>query len=159
VLRCRPAARDRARTGAPRRRDDRGSAQVELVVLAIVSFLFIAFIVFVGRLNVGSASAEAAARSAAPAISDARDPYQAVAAAEEDAASMVKLGSAMCASWSFVPDIEPGEQVTVTITCNVDLSEASLIEVPGSLPIEATATEVIDQYREGTPGPAEGAAP
>lgn len=138
------------RRGRPARPDDRGSAHVELVILAVVSFLFIAFIVFVGRLNVGSASAEAAARSAARAISVARQPELAVASAEADAAAMVKLGSPMCATWQFDRVIDPAE-VTVTITCNVDLSEASLLQVPGTMPITATATEVIDQYRETGP--------
>jgi Flp pilus assembly protein TadG len=131
--------------------DDRGSAHVELVILAMVSFLFVAMIIFAGRLNVGSASAEAAARSAARAISVARDPQAAVADARADAASTVRLGSAMCASMRFEPEISAAE-VRVTITCRVDLSEATLLRVPGSMDVTATAREVIDQYRETGPG-------
>jgi Flp pilus assembly protein TadG len=130
--------------------DDRGSAQVELVILAFVSFVFIAMIVFAGRLNVGSASAEAAARSAARSISVARDPAAAVDDARTDAEGTVKVGSAMCTSMGFEPEISPAE-VVVTITCQVDLSEATLLQVPGSMEVTATAREVIDQYRETGP--------
>jgi len=129
------------------RRDDRGSAAVELVVLAVVSFLFVALIVFAGRLNVGSAHAEAAARSAARTISVARDPYAAVALAEEDARTTVEEGSAMCRDMLFNAAIGTNE-VSVTIDCVVDLSEATLLEVPGSMNVTAEASEVLDLYRE-----------
>ncbi|HEY8527841.1 MAG TPA: TadE family protein [Acidimicrobiales bacterium] len=145
----------RGRPGAPFRRllarlperDDRGSAPVELAVLAIVSFLFIVFIVFAGRLNVGSAHTEAAARSAARTISAARDPQSAVGDAEADARNTVNEGSAMCRSMGFHPEIS-ADRVEVTISCEVDLSEATLLEVPGSMTVSATAAEVIDRYRE-----------
>lgn len=131
-------------------RDDRGSAPVELAVLAIVSFAFIVFIVFAGRLNVGSAHTEAAARSAARTISAARDPRAAMATAEADARTTVREGSAMCTSMGFNPEIS-ADRVEVTISCQVDLSEATLLAVPGTMTVTATADEVIDRYREATP--------
>jgi hypothetical protein len=131
-------------------RDDRGSAPVELAVLAIVSFAFIVFIVFAGRLNVGSAHTEAAARSAARTISAARDPRAATGVAEADARTTVREGSAMCTSMGFEPDIS-ADRVEVTITCQVDLSEATLLSVPGTMTVSATADEVIDRYREAAP--------
>jgi Flp pilus assembly protein TadG len=142
-VRLRDLARDRDR-------DDRGSAPVELAVLAIVSFLFIVFIVFAGRLNVGSAHTEAAARSAARTISEARDPRAAVAGAEADARTTVREGSPMCTSMSFQPQITD-DVVHVTIACQVDLSEATLLRVPGSMTVSASADEVIDRYREAAP--------
>jgi hypothetical protein len=132
-------------------RGEQGSASAELAVLAVVSFLFVAFIVFAGRLNVGSAHTEAAARSAARAISVARDPHAAVAAAEADARNTVREGSAMCTDMSFDPDFREGgpvDEIEVTITCQVDLSEATLLRVPGSMTVSASAREVIDRYRE-----------
>ena len=138
--------------GRRRARDDRGSAAVELVVLAVVSFLFVAMIVFAGRLNVGSAHAEAAARSAARTISVARDPYAAVAAAEADARATVEEGSAMCRNMLFNAAIG-AEEVSVTIDCVVDLSEATLLEVPGTMNVSAEASEVLDLYRETEAAP------
>ena len=43
------------------------------------------------------------------------------------------------------------EQVTVTVTCQVDLAEAAVLPIPGSMTLSATATEVIDRYREANP--------
>lgn len=137
-------------TARARVRDDRGSAPVELVILAGVSFLFIAMIVFVGRLNVGSAHAEAAARSAAREISAARNPRAAVSQAESTASQTVEEGTAMCRDMGFDARFE-GESVLVTINCRVDVSEATLLRVPGTMNVSAEAREVIDQFREVEP--------
>jgi hypothetical protein len=131
--------------------DDRGSAIAELVILMVVFFGFILAVVFAGRLTTGRARVEAAARSAARTISIARDPEAAQAAAEAQAAEMVAKGSAICATWDFRPLIDPVPEpdvVTVDITCTADLSELSLIGVPGSLSYSASADEVLDVYRE-----------
>ena len=133
-----------------RQRDDRGSAPVELVVLAGVSFLFVAMIVFVGRLNVGSAHAEAAARSAAREISVARDPEAAIGPARSTASQTVEEGSAMCRDMSFDARVTD-EDVEVTIDCRVDVSEATLLRVPGTMSVSASAGEAIDQFREVAP--------
>jgi hypothetical protein len=138
----------------PLRRDDAddGTAIAELVILIVVFFGFIAAIVFAGRMTVGSAHVEAAARSAARTISIARDPDEAIAGARAEAGKTAGLGSPMCRTMDFDPFIRPGDPVTVTvdITCVVDLSELSLIEVPGTMTVSASAVEVIDRYREGT---------
>jgi hypothetical protein len=139
----------------PLRRDDAddGTAIAELVILIVVFFGFIAAIVFAGRMTVGSAHVEAAARSAARSISIARDPDGAMAEAKAEAAKTAGLGSPMCRSMNFYPLIDPSRDpvtVTVDITCVVDLSELSLIQVPGTMTVSASAVEVIDRYREGT---------
>jgi Flp pilus assembly protein TadG len=130
-------------------RDDRGSAASELVVLAVVAFMFVAVIVFAGRMNVGYAHTEAAARAAARTISLARDPETARTQAEDQASRIVDEGSAMCTEMGFEADIGL-EDVTVEITCTVDLEQAALAEVPGTRTVTADATEAIDPYREGT---------
>ena len=132
--------------------DDRGSAVVEMVVLVVVFFGFIAAIVFAGRMTVGSAHVEAAARAGARTISLAREPDRAAAEdqARADAAATAREGSAMCRTMSFEPTYPGVDPVTVevTVTCVVDLSEALLIEVPGTIEVNATAGEVIDRFRE-----------
>jgi Flp pilus assembly protein TadG len=128
-------------------RDDRGSAGTELVVMSVVFVAFVLAILFAGRVNVGYSHVEAAARAAARTITIDRDPAAAVDDARAAAADVVKVGSAMCQSMSFDAAISETE-VTVDVTCVVDLSEAGLIGVPGSTRVEASATEVIDQYRE-----------
>jgi hypothetical protein len=131
------------------RDDDRGSAATELIVLTVVSFAFVLVIVMAGRVNVGSAHTEAAARAAARTISLARDPASAVAAAEEEAALTAEEGTAVCTSMTFDAAIT-ATQVTVTVTCQVDLSQvAGLLNVGGNQQVTGTATESIDPYREG----------
>jgi hypothetical protein len=128
--------------------DDRGSAASELIVLAVVAFAFVAVIVFVGRVNVGSAHTEAAARAAARTMSLARDPASAEGRARDQASRIVDEGSPMCREMIFDATIGP-EEVTVEVVCTVDLDQAALAEVPGTREVRADATEAIDQYREG----------
>jgi Flp pilus assembly protein TadG len=141
-------------TGRLDRVDDGGTATAELVVLTVVFFAFIAAIVFAGRMTVGSAQVEAAARSAARTISIARDPEGSFADAEDQAQDIAGYGSAICTEMAFTPHVlrpsDPDETgtVEVDIACTVDLSEISLIAVPGAITIDASAVEVLDRYRE-----------
>ena len=130
-----------------RQRDDRGSAASELIVLAVVAFAFVAVIVFAGRMNVGAAHTEAAARAAARTISLARDPASAEGRARDQASRIVDEGSAMCRDMRFAAQIGP-DQVTVEVVCTVDLEQAALAKVPGTKEVRADATESIDPYRE-----------
>jgi hypothetical protein len=106
--------------------------------------------VFVGRLNVGSAHTEAAARSAAREISVARNPRAVVDQARSTAAEMVEEGTAMCRDMSFDAQIDE-ESVVVNVDCRVDVSEATLLRVPGTMTVSGEAREVIDQFREVEP--------
>lgn len=130
-------------------RDDRGSAAGELVVLTFVAFAFVSILVFAGRVNVGAAHTEAAARAAARTISLARDPASAEDRAREQASRIVDEGTALCTDMRFSAQIGP-EEVTVTVGCTIDLSEAALVELPGTKDVESEVTESIDQFREGT---------
>lgn len=138
--------------GRPRRRerDDRGGATAELVVMSVVFVAFMLAVLFAGRVNVGSSHVEAAARAAARTISIDRNPRAAVGDARDQARDIAKAGSAMCRSMSFTPSISETE-VTVEVSCVVDLSEAGLLGVPGSTRVDASSTEAIDQYRETAP--------
>jgi Flp pilus assembly protein TadG len=131
------------------RRDDRGEGALDISVMAVCFFVpCVLLLVYAGRMNAGHAAVESAARHAARTISISRDPTLALGVAEDDAAVTVRLGSAMCESMDFTPVVGDGE-VTVTVTCQVDLSELALLPVPGTATVSATATEVIDRHREG----------
>jgi hypothetical protein len=41
------------------------------------------------------------------------------------------------------------EEVTVTISCTIDLAAASILPVPATQTVSASSTEVIDRFREG----------
>jgi Flp pilus assembly protein TadG len=132
-----------------RRGGDRGSASVELAILAPVVGLLLGAVVLVGRVQLARADVEGAARSAARDLSIARDPYVAVDEIRAGLMTTLDVGSPTCRALSFVPDIGSA-QVSVTLTCTVDLREAAVLPVPGSMSISASASEIIDTYREGS---------
>jgi Flp pilus assembly protein TadG len=131
-----------------RSRDDRGSVAIEMGLLAVVFFVFVGFSVFIGRYNSAKAEVETAARSAARDISLARNTRQAVEDARTWAEVALDVPNPMCERLLFPAPRITDEQVTVTITCVVDLSEATFAPVPGTSNVVGEATEVFDQYRE-----------
>jgi hypothetical protein len=134
---------------ARRCRDDRGEGALDLTIMGMCFFVpIVLLLVFAGRVNAGHAAVESAARHAARTISIARDPDPAVGVARSEASTTVREGSAMCRTMAFSADVG-GDQVTVTVSCAVDLSEVTLLPVPGTRTATASATEVIDRHREG----------
>jgi hypothetical protein len=142
--------------GTPRRgrSDDRGSGVVELSVIAVFVFApLLALAIFVGRMHAGYGAVETAARHAARTISISRDPAMAVAVAQADAGTTVRVGSPRCLDMAMSHTVT-GDEVTVTITCTVDLSEATLLPVvPGVQTVSATAVEPRDRHRESEAAP------
>lgn len=144
----------RSRTGG-----DRGSAVLETVALLPLYMAFVMAVVVVGKLNNSSANIEAAARSAAREISLARNPYSPAVqnTAEEAAREIADIGSAFCTAggWVFdatVAGTDPIE-VNVEIHCTVDLDQATFLGVPGTREMTASATEIVDRFREVEGGP------
>lgn len=134
-------------------RSDRGSAVAQLAVLLPVFILFFGLVVYAGRHERAEATTESAARWAARTMSLARDPATQAGEAEADAAATLDVGSAACVSMGFSYEISDTE-VTVAITCQVDVSELMLLPVGGlDTTIQASGTEVRDQFREGAEGP------
>ena len=143
-----------------RRRDDGGSAVLEMVALLPVHMMFIVAVVFVGKVNNSAANVEAAARSAARTMSFGieRDVRAAEDEARAQAEAMVDAGGSFCtnADWfdatvdDNAPPLQPAE-VTVEITCVVDLSQATGLGFPGEFEVSSIAIEVVDPYREQAP--------
>lgn len=132
-------------------RDDRGSASVELMILAPLVGILLLAVVVAGRVQVARADVEGAARSAARELALARDPNAVIATVESGLAATLDVGSPSCRSMSFTPAVS-GEWVTVTVACVVDLDAASVLPLSGSMTVTGTATEAIDAYRESTAG-------
>ncbi|MAT06894.1 MAG: pilus assembly protein TadE [Acidimicrobiaceae bacterium] len=130
---------------------DAGSASVELVILAPLIGVLLLAVVVVGRVQVARADVEGVARSAARELAIARDPASSVESVRARVDSMLDAGSPSCRETSFTPEIS-GQSVTVTIGCLVDLQSAGVLPVPGSITVTATATEVVDVYRERVGG-------
>ena len=132
------------------RRDDRGSAAVELAVLAPAFVALVLLVVIAGRVSTVRGDVARVAGDAARAASLRQTP----AAATLDAATAVddaRVGGASgCASVATAVDtarFEPGGSVAVTVTCEVDLADVALLAVPGRVRVSSTAVEVIDLYR------------
>lgn len=128
-------------------RDGRGSISVELVILAPLIGILLGCVVLVGRVQISRADLEGAARSAARDLSIARDPDAALAGVQEGLEATLRVGSPSCRSLTFAPLIRATE-VSVTIACSVELQAAAVLPVPGTMTLSASATEVVDTYRE-----------
>lgn len=126
---------------------DRGAVAVELVVLVPVFALMLAFVLLVGRTQSSRADVEAAAHSAVRSITLSREPGVAAASAREDVAQRLGAGSSSCRSLGWDTTIT-SDAATVTVSCEVDLSEAALLPVPGTMTVSATSTEMFDRYME-----------
>lgn len=133
-----------------RRGGDLGSISVELVVLAPLVGILLGCVVLVGRVQISRADLEGAARSAARDLSISQDPQDAIAGVEAGLEATLRVGSPSCRSMTFSPVIADTE-MSVTVACTVDLQEAAVLPVPGTMTLTATATEVVDTYREARP--------
>lgn len=126
---------------------ERGSVSVELAILAPLVGILLACVVLVGRVQIARADLEGAARAGARDLSIARDPATAVDDVHELLAQMLHVGSPSCRSLVFTPVIE-ARRVSVTLSCTVDLQAAAVLPVPGTMQLSASATEIVDVYRE-----------
>jgi hypothetical protein len=131
-----------------RNRDsDRGSVSVELVILAPIIGVLLVAVVAVGRVENARADIEGAARSAARDLSIARDPHAAIGRVRESTAAMVRVGEPSCRHFTFNATIEKSN-VAVDISCLADLDETNILPLPGSITLRASASEIIDAFRE-----------
>lgn len=146
-------SRLRARPGRAGR-SDRGSATVELVILAPVLGLFLALLVAGGRVAVAHQAVQASAAEAARSASIARTQAQAGTEARAGAATSLRNQDTTCRHTTVTLDttgfaIPVGSPASVgaTVTCQVELA-GLLPGLPGSLAITATARSPLDTYRE-----------
>ena len=129
---------------------ERGSAAAELVLVTPFLILLLLFAVAAGRLVQARLDVDSAAQQAARAASLARTPQAAAAQAQQVAQAALAGQSVTCDPAVVTPDLgdfTPGGEVTVTVTCTVNLSDLSLLHIPGSETITAAFTSPIDTYR------------
>lgn len=129
---------------------DRGSASLELVLMAPVLIVLMLFVVLVGRLGQARADVDRAARDAARAASIARTSDAAHERAAAAARATLADGGVSCRSMTIALDtgtFAPDGAVHATVGCNVDLADLSLLGVPGSRTITATFTQPVDAFR------------
>jgi Flp pilus assembly protein TadG len=130
--------------------NDDGSLTVELVALAPVLFLLALTMVVFGRVTEARQQVVESSRAAAEIASVLPN----APAAESAAAGAVSTGdldrSHYCPTPRVTTDVShffAGGYVTVTVVCQVDLSDLSVPGIPGSTTVRASSTAPIDPYR------------
>lgn len=122
---------------------DRGSAPIEVVLLAPVLVLLIMLAVVGGTAASVRIEADAAASAAARAASLQRD--DASAASEAERVALAGLSDrCLNAGVSVNADLNPGGRVTVTVTCTVDTTGLPAF---GAKTITAVAHSPVDAWR------------
>jgi Flp pilus assembly protein TadG len=136
-------------------RTERGSATVELAVVAPGLLMIIALLVLGGRVTIAGGSVEHAAAEAARTASIARTETEALTQGRDAAEESLERQDLLCVGG---PSIQidtsqfsrpPGEPATVsaTVTCRVQLSDVAIPGLPGSREITETVESPLDTYR------------
>lgn len=136
-------------------RDERGSAAIEAAIGLPAFILFVGLIIAGGRLAIAHQALQSAAADAARTASIARNAGEADSAAKREAETSLHNQRLACRSSQVsvdtsgfrVPTGQPAD-VTVTVSCRVDLADLSVPGVPGSRLIRATMSSPIDSWRE-----------
>ena len=125
-------------------RGDGGSVTVELAVLMPLVALLVGVLVYAGRVSATHADVQGAAQVAARAASRARTGADADHAARAAAASSLALGGAGCRQVSVSAPAVAANEVSVTVSCVVDLSDVTMVPIGGSLTVTESWTEPVD---------------
>ena len=133
---------------------ERGSATLELAILAPVLLLLLGLVVLAGRVQVAAGAVEHAAMSAAREASLARTVDGARATASSAAARELDGQDIRCAASSVTVDTAGfgaplGQSATVsaTLICTVSFADLAIPGLPGSRTLTSTATSPIDRFR------------
>ena len=134
----------------------RGSVSVELAILAPVFLLLIATAIGFGRIAVAANAIDLAAHDAARAASISRTGPAAAGNAQTAAAGVLDQQGLDCLGGPQVaPDVSGFARddlslvfVSVTITCEVSLTDLALPGLPGSRVLTTTFVSPIDIFRE-----------
>jgi Flp pilus assembly protein TadG len=130
--------------------DERGSLTIEIVAMTPVLFLLALTILVFGRVSEARQQVVEASRAGAEAASVLPSPGSAESGAAATAVVGVFDRNHTCVHMEINTDVShfyPGGYVSVTVACQVDLSDLSVPGVPGSTTVRATSTAPIDPYR------------
>ncbi|WP_238146583.1 TadE family protein [Ornithinimicrobium murale] len=133
---------------------DRGAVSVELVILAPVLLVFVLMVIFAGRWAIAQQAVASAAADAARSASLARSAGDAAGSASSAGYASLDNQDLRCQNQEVAVDtsqfnLPPGipAQVSVTVTCVVDMSDLVIPGTPGSRTLTATMTSPLDTYR------------
>jgi Flp pilus assembly protein TadG len=127
-----------------------GSMMVELVLMAPVLFALALSIAVFGRVSQARQLVIEASRAGAQAAAILPNPNSADQGAQDSAVVGLFNATGTCANPQVSTDTShfyPGGYVTVSVTCQVPLSDLSIPGIPGATTITASTTAPIDPYR------------
>ena len=134
---------------------DRGSMSVELVVIAPALVLLLLLVGAGGRWVESHGAIDGAARDAARAASLARTPGDAVTLAQQTADADLTTsgwchpGTTNVGVTGFPASAQAsvqGADVTVTVTCNVNMSPFTMLGFSAASPVTGTAVAPLDPF-------------
>ncbi|MBI4901020.1 MAG: pilus assembly protein [Actinobacteria bacterium] len=133
---------------------DRASAAIETAVGVPAFLLFLALILGAGRVALAREAVEAAAAEGARSASIARTQALADQAARAGTTAVVDNQGLHCAllrisadTSQFARPVGVPATVSVTVSCDVDLSDLVIPGLPGTIPITVTMDSPLDTYR------------
>jgi Flp pilus assembly protein TadG len=136
------------------RRDQHGSAAVEITMLVPALLLTLGLLVVGGRVWFARTTVNEAAHAAARAASLARAASEAAASGRSAGAQSLATGGLHCTSTAVAVNtaafgVPVGTPATVTakVTCRVGFGDLVLPGLPGSIDLEATGASALDTYR------------
>ncbi|MDN5762678.1 MAG: pilus assembly protein [Microlunatus sp.] len=136
------------------RRDERGSASVELVIVVPVLVIMLGLLIAGGRLWFARATVVEASQSAARAASLERSAGTAASAGQAAAARVLRTEGLDCGGLDVSVDtsafgVPVGTPATIrsTVRCTVRFADLSLPGMPGSITVESAGASALDTYR------------
>ena len=136
--------------GIGRRRDERGSAPLELAVIAPAVLAVAMFVALAGRVVIADGTLDGIAHYGARQASLARSADDAGSAAADAVRDDLAASGLECDSSDVqvdTTDFRAGGTVSVVVTCQVRLSDLSPLPLPGARRIQSRAVAPIDVYR------------
>lgn len=137
------------------RHEERGSATLELVIMAPLLLLFISVMIFGGRVALAGQSVQQAADEAARVASIARTQEEADQTAGKAARDTLEQQNLDCTiievhvnTAGFNAPLGQDASVTATVTCPVRVGDLAIPGLPGTRTVTATAVSPIDTWRE-----------
>lgn len=135
--------------GAPRRRDERGTASLDLAIVAPLFIIFVLMVVGLARMALASAVVDQAAAEAARAASLHRSGGAEAAGTQAANASLASRGWS-CANLKVqvnTSQYQPGGAVSAVVQCEAKLTDVAMAGFPGSKVYTGRAVAPIEQYR------------
>lgn len=138
------------RAARRRGRNERGTAAIEITLLAPVLLVVLLFVVGLGRMAHARQQVEAVAADSARAASLERNVGLSAGVAQAEAKRSLGATGVSCTRMNVAVDTSayrPGGHIAVTVSCTAKLSDLAMAGFPGRHTFTATSIVPIETYR------------